>query len=44
MTSGSFWNYYRDEVNDAANENVGDYGVNNKTTTSGSFKYTVRQN
>ena len=21
MTSGSLWNYYRDEVNDAANEN-----------------------
>ena len=21
MTSGSLWNYYRDEVNDSANEN-----------------------
>ena len=29
MTSGNLWNYYRDETNDAANENVGDYRVNN---------------
>ena len=24
ITSGSFWNYYGDEVNDGTNENVGD--------------------
>ena len=23
MVSGSFWNYYRDEINDDANENNG---------------------
>ena len=37
MTSGSLWNYYKDKVNDAANENndAGNYGLNNnKTKTS----------
>ena len=30
-TSGSLWNYYRDEMNDNANENndAGNYGINN---------------
>ena len=31
MTSGSLWNYYRDEVNDDANENN---AVCNKTSKS----------
>ena len=35
MKSGSFWNYYRDEVNDDANENnAGDYRLNNENTTT----------
>ena len=37
MTSGNLWNYYRDEVNDSANENndPNNYGINKtKTTTS----------
>ena len=37
MTSESLWNYYRDEVNDDANENgdAGNYRINkNMTTTS----------
>ena len=41
MTSGSLWNYYKDKVNDDANESngVGNYRIsNNKTTTSKSFK------
>ena len=41
MTSGSFWNYYRDEVNDDANENdpAGNYRIsNNKTTASKCLK------
>ena len=34
MTSRSLWNYYRNEVNDIANENNGDiYRTNNKKTT-----------
>ena len=40
-TSGSLWNYYRDEVNDNANgNNDDDYRINNnKTTTSKSSEY-----
>ena len=31
MTSGSLWNYYRDELHDNANENDADnYSINNK--------------
>ena len=32
MTSGSLWTYYRDGVNDDANENndAGNYWINNK--------------
>ena len=31
-TSGSLWNYYRDEMNDSANENnnANNYRINNK--------------
>ena len=29
MTSVSLWNYYRDEVHDAANEDAADYRINN---------------
>ena len=40
MTSVSFWNYYRDEINDDTNEN--DSACikinNNKTITSKSFE------
>ena len=42
MTSGSVLNYYRDQVNDDANESnpAGNCGVNNsKITTTKSFKY-----
>ena len=39
MTSGSLWNYYRDEVNDDANENnnASNYRINNNKTTTGKF-------
>ena len=42
MASGSLWNYYREEVNDSADEtdDDDDNTINNyKTTTSKSFKY-----
>ena len=40
MTSGSSWNYYRKEVNDAAVEIITNYRVsNNNTTASRSFEY-----
>ena len=43
VTSISLWNYYRDEVNDYADENndAGNYRINNSktTTTSKSFEY-----
>ena len=41
MTLGSLLDYYRDEVNDASNENndAGNYRINNnKTTTRKSFE------
>ena len=39
MTSARLCNYYRDEVNDATNEIVANYRINNnKTTTSKSFE------
>ena len=44
-TSGSLWNYYRDEVNDNANENNPDDNHrlnNNKTTTSNFFYYKTK--
>ena len=36
MTSESLWNYYRDEVNDDANENgdAGNYRINNNMATT----------
>ena len=39
MTSGSLWNYYRDEVNDDENENDDNNNTMNykKATTSKSF-------
>ena len=44
MTSGSLWNYYRDEANDDGNENNGarDKIYDNKTITSKSFKYKTK--
>ena len=41
MTAGGFWKYYRDKINDAANENdnINNKINNNKTTTSKSFEY-----
>ena len=40
MTSGSLWNYYRDEMNYDGNENDANGNMaNNKITTSKSFKY-----
>ena len=31
MTSGSLWNYYKDKVNNNANEkNAANYGIHNK--------------
>ena len=39
VTSGSLWNYYRDEMNDSANENndADNYGINNNKTTTSKF-------
>ena len=45
VTLGSLWNYYRDEVNDSANENnnANNFRINNyKATTSKSFKYKLK--
>ena len=44
MTSGSLWNYYRDEINDDEYENDdnGNKINNNETTTSKSFKYKTK--
>ena len=44
MTWGSLWNYYRDQMNDDANENNTDsYMTNNsKSTTSKSFKCNIK--
>ena len=41
MTSGSLWNYYRDEINDSATENnaANNRMNSNKTITSKSFEY-----
>ena len=39
MTSGSWWNFYRDEVNDDANENINNSINNNKTITNKCFEY-----
>ena len=45
MTSGSLWNYYKDEINDDANENNAACNKinNNKTITSKSFEYKDRE-
>ena len=45
MTSASFWNYYRDEVNNDGNEknDAGNYRINNnKTKKSKSFEYSTK--
>ena len=44
MTFGSLWNYYRDEVNDPANEiDDNDNKINNnKTITSKSYEYKIK--
>ena len=43
MTSESLHNYYRDEMNDAANEDAANYRVsNNKITTSKYFEYKTK--
>ena len=44
MTSGSFWNYYRDEVNDSTDENDDNNNMinNNKIITSKSFEYKTK--
>ena len=45
ITPGILWNYYKDEVNDDANENndAGNYRRNNnKTTTIKSFEYKTK--
>ena len=53
MTSGSLWNYYREEINDGENENDNSNNNknnnsnnnrlnNNKTITSKSFKYKTK--
>ena len=46
VTSGSLWNFYRNEMNDDANENNADcnYRTNeNKTKTSKSFKCNTKR-
>ena len=44
MTSGIWWNYYSDEINDNANENdnSGKKINNDKTITNKSFKYKAK--
>ena len=42
MTSGSLWNYYRDEIYDDEKENENNNKLNNKTITSKSFKYKTK--
>ena len=42
MTTRSLWNYYRDEVNDNANEYNANYSINNKKKTSKSFEYKAK--
>ena len=45
IKSGSLWNYWRDEMNDAANENndANNYRINsNKTITSKCFEYQTK--
>ena len=44
MTSRSFWNYYRDEINNDENENNNDgNNINNsKTIKSKSFEYKTK--
>ena len=45
ITSGSLWNFYRDEINYSANENndASNYRINNnKSTTSKSFEYKTK--
>ena len=40
MTPGSLWNYYGDSMNDAVDEDVANYRINNnKITTSKSLEY-----
>ena len=45
MTSGSLWNFYRNEINDDENENDSAYNRinNNKTITSKSFEYQTKK-
>ena len=44
MTSGNVVNHYRDEVNDAANEDAAKYTAhNNKIRTSRSFEYKIKK-
>ena len=46
MTSGSLWNYYRDEINDDENENDNNNDNklnNNKSQTSKSFNYKTKK-
>ena len=45
MTSGTLWNYYKDEVNDFTNEinDAKNFRINkNTTTTSKSFEYKTK--
>ena len=43
MTSGPLWDYYADEMNDAANEtNADEYTTDNKTVTSESLKCQIK--
>ena len=43
ITSGSLWNYYRDEVFDDENENANNKSIsNNKTITSKSFEHKTK--
>ena len=41
MPSGSSWNYYRDEVNDAPNNLVVDHMINNNKTTFFEYKTNI---
>ena len=43
LTSGSLWNYYRDEIKDANENNATNNRINdNKTIASKSFEYKTK--
>ena len=43
MTSESWWNYYRNELNNSANETDNNMINNNKTKANKPFKYKTKE-